>query len=238
MPTVAPIVIVLPFAGAGASVFRDWADHARGRYDVLPIQLPGREERLDEEPLIDMTAAAADAHDQVARQVTPDRKVALFGHSMGAVLAFETAKRLEGNGHDVIRLFVSGSPSPWNGRQLHATGLNDEDFLAEVRHFAGYGHPALAIPEMRELLLPMMRADVCMHESYYPVDATLLRTNVVAMRGVEDDLVSATQTRHWADTTTGSFTSVEVMGSHMYLVRSAGAVADLIAAELEQAVKR
>ncbi len=234
-----PVVIFLPFAGGGASVFRGWTEHVAGRFELLGVQLPGREERFVEEPLTDVASAADDALEQIRRNIPAGERVAVFGHSLGAALAFEVARRLEVSGqYDLLQVFASGAPGPWNGRQEYATGLDDDAFLAQVKRFAGYDHPALAVPEMRELLLPMLRADVRMHEEYAPVDRTPLRAPVVALRGDADDLVSAEQAGQWAQATFSSFVSHEIAGAHMYLVDDPAAVVDLVAGELDRALTR
>jgi surfactin synthase thioesterase subunit len=160
-------LVCLPFAGAGASFFTPWQDRAPEGLHVLPVRLPGREERFVEEPYTDAVRAAAEAHTQVTRQLPEGARVAVFGHSLGAVLGFERAYRLEAEpGVRLDALVVSGAPGPWSGRADRASGLPDAEFLARVRTFAGYAHPALEHPEMRELLLPLLRADVRMHETY------------------------------------------------------------------------
>jgi surfactin synthase thioesterase subunit len=232
-------VVFLPFAGGGASVFRSWSERAAGRFTVLAVQLPGREERFVEEPLTQVADAADDALEQIRRSVPEGEQVAVFGHSLGAVLAFEVAKRLESDGrYDLVKVFASGSPGPWNGRDERTSGLGDDAFLAQVRRFAGYEHPALVMAEMRDLLLPMLRADVRMHEDYVPADHSMLSVPVVALRGMEDELVSADQAAQWAGATTGAFTYRGMEGAHMYLVDAAQAAADLIGDELGCAVYR
>lgn len=234
-----PTVIFLPFAGAGASMFRTWSANAKGRFSVLAVQLPNREERFIDEPLTSVADAADDAVTQVVRTVPPRSQVAVFGHSLGAVLAFEVAKRLEAGGrYEVVGLFASGSPGPWEGRADRASDLDDNAFLAQVRRFAGYDHPALAMPEMRDLLMPMLRADVRMHEEYVPADGTRLSAPVVALRGADDELVDASAACQWSNATAGQFTYRELPGKHMYLVESVQAVTDLIADDLDRLVTR
>lgn len=98
------------------------------------MQLPGREERFVEPLHLDVAQAVADAYDQVVRLTGGTGRVAVFGHSLGAVLAYELAQRLdESREFSVERLFVSGSPGPRHGRKARASDLDDESFLAQVR---------------------------------------------------------------------------------------------------------
>lgn len=180
-------LVCLPFAGAGASFFTPWQDRAPEGPHVLPVRLPGREQRFVEEPHTDAVRAAAEAHTQVTRQLPEGARVAVFGHSLGAVLGFELAHRLEAEpGVRLDALVVSGAPGPWSGRADRASGLPDAEFLARVRTFAGYAHPALEHPEMRELLLPLLRADVRMHETYRPASDGPLDAYVVADGDIGD----------------------------------------------------
>jgi surfactin synthase thioesterase subunit len=228
------VLICLPFSGAGASFFRDWQLRAPAGLRVLPVQLPGREERFVEPLLTDAGAAADEARDQVAEQLRPDDRVALFGHSLGAVLAFELARRLDGTA-EVAGLFVSGSPDPWNGRSSSATGLPDDEFLARVERFAGFSHPALADDEVRELVLPLLRADVEMHENYRAEPGATVLAPITAVRGRDDDLVSAEASAGWRHATTGSFHTAELDGGHMYLIDGVDELLTIIGSRLELA---
>lgn len=227
-------LVCLPFAGAGASFFKGWQRHAPEDVRVLPVQLPGREERFTDPPYTDVARATEDARAQVLRQVGGDARVALFGHSLGAVLAYELARRLgDADGIRPVRLFVSGSPGPWKGREKQATGLDDEAFLAQVRRFAGYSHPALEDPEMRSLLLPMLRADVEMHEAYRPSSDEPLTVPITSLRGRADELADMAQIAQWAQATHAGFATAELDGGHMYLADDPAALLRLIGTELK-----
>ncbi|MFC9854604.1 thioesterase II family protein [Streptomyces prasinus] len=235
-------LVCLPFAGTGASFYRPWQRLAeQHRFDVLPLQLPGRERLIDEEPyrnanvaadglLTDLLAALGDG--------SHPRRVALFGHSMGAVLAYELTRRLvETADVRVVRLFASGSPHPAEPRAGRATGLDDDAFLERVNEFAGSTHEALQDPEMRELILPTLRADVEMHESYVPADDRALPVPVTSLRGADDTLVSRAEAEAWARTTVGGFRSVELPGGHMYLTGSAPELLRIVGEELNRAAE-
>jgi surfactin synthase thioesterase subunit len=144
--------------------------------------------------------------------------VALFGHSLGAVLAYELAHRLYHlPGVELVRLFASGSPPPQVPRPGRATGLPDDEFLARVREFAGFSGEALDDPEMRELILPTLRADVQMHESYVPSTDVPLPVPITSVRGAADELVSSDDAAGWAKVTSRDFDLAELPGGHMYL---------------------
>ncbi|WP_416981586.1 thioesterase II family protein [Streptomyces sp. T028] len=236
--TLRTTLVCLPFAGAGASFFRPWQRVAGDRLTILPLQLPGRERRIDEDPYTDTRTATEGLHGELRAALDADpelpRRIALFGHSLGAVLAYELAHRLvaEPGGPELVRLFVSGSPQPAEQRVRRATGLPDDAFLAQVNEFAGYTHEALDDPEMRELILPTLRADVEMHETYTPSTDLALPAALTVLRGSHDELVSREEAAAWAKVAGADFRSVELSGGHMYLTESAAELLDVVTADV------
>lgn len=226
-------VICLPFAGAGASFFRTWQPLAPDSLGLVAVQLAGREERFADQARTDVASAVEDVLPTVLEQIEGARRVALFGHSLGAVLAFELARRLEQTGGiPLARLFVSGSPGPRTPRENRATGLPDDAFLEQVQRFSGYTHPAFEHPEMRMMLLPMLRADVEMHENYRPAAEEPLTIPVTTLRGKDDELVDAGRIAQWAEESAAGFRSAELAGGHMYLADQAEEVLRLLAEHL------
>ncbi|MFJ4096748.1 thioesterase II family protein [Kitasatospora sp. NPDC089913] len=213
------VLACLPFAGSGAGFFREWEKLEIPGVRLLPVQLPGREERFLDDPFAKVADAVAELTPRILADAGEGAELALFGHSLGAVLAYEIAGELERIGHPGLRhLFVSGSPGPQDGRAERATGLADEEFIAGVQRFAGYRHAAFDDPELVEVLLPILRADVELHENYRPTRTDPLSVPVTALRGEQDGLVSRAQAEQWAGTTTGPFSYRELPGGHMYLV--------------------
>ncbi|MEW1647875.1 MULTISPECIES: alpha/beta fold hydrolase [unclassified Streptomyces] len=226
-------VLCFPFAGAGASAFRRCQEYGSDTVLITPVQLPGREERFGEPLYTDVVSAVDDLLPTVLDQVAGSPAVALFGHSLGAVMAYEMTHRISAlGGPEVVKLFVSGSPGPWTQRESRATGLTDEAFLRQVREFAGYTHPALEHPDLRELLLPPLRADVEMHENYRAPSEVPLDIPVVSVRGESDELVDRAQAAEWDAATTAGCRQVELPGGHMYLVDSPAGLVRLLDEEL------
>ncbi|MFI8433468.1 thioesterase II family protein [Streptomyces sp. NPDC079020] len=233
------VLICLPFAGAGPSFYAPWQALAPTGLRILPVQLPGREKRFAEPAYTSVAPAVDDAYAQVTAALGDGGPVALFGHSMGAVLAYELAHRIEQAagpaGPRLESLVVSGSPGPWTARTDRAGGLPDEEFTARVKSFAGYAHPALEDPEMRELLLPALRADVRLHETYVPSSDRPLSVPVTSVRGRTDALVGPGDAAQWCRATTGVLTVAELDGGHMYLADQPAALLKLVAAGLRTA---
>lgn len=230
-------LVCLPYAGAGASFYRPWAALAGDALEIVPLQLPGRERLIDEEPYRDVHLAVDGLLPQLRERLGDgdDHRVALFGHSLGAVLAYELAHRLVAEpGVELVHVFVSGSPEPGRGREQRATGLSDEDFIARVAEFAGYSHPALDDPEMREMLLPTLRADVEMHENYLPSTGLPLDAPLTVIRGEDDALVGHDDAVSWSKASGRDFEYIEVAGGHMYLTESASALVRVIVSHVLQ----
>ncbi|MFD5657805.1 thioesterase II family protein [Streptomyces hirsutus] len=231
------LLVSFPHAGAGPSFFAQWWNLASPGLDVAPVGLPGREKRFAEPPLEYVSDAVDDALPQIRAQAGGYRGVCLFGHSLGAVLAYETACRLRADADvPVMGLVVSGSAGPAHRHDLGATGLSDDAFLATVERATGYRHEALDEPELRELLLPALRADIAMHERYRSSGTTVLDVPVLAVRGAEDHLIDAEMLGQWQEVTTTRFDTRSLPGGHMYLADSPGPLLRLICDSLERAL--
>ncbi|CAL9320440.1 thioesterase II family protein [Streptomyces sp. SudanB182_2057] len=235
MSTPAPVrVICLPFAGAGASFFRPWNKLAPDTVRFAPLNLPGRERLLDEEPFTDMHGAA-DALLPAAAEHAKAGPVALLGHCfLGATLAYEICLRLLNAGYAerVRHLFVSAARAPFLGAPVRTAGMSDDEFLSHVRRTTGYTHPAMEIPEMRELLMGTLRADFLMDEGYAPTGSGPVEVPVTAVCATEDVLVPGTALAGWSEVTRGPFRRVDVAGGHMYLAEDARPLVDIVVGAL------
>jgi pyochelin biosynthetic protein PchC len=211
-------LVCLPHAGGSASFFRRWHDAMPESVELHVVQYPGREDRLGERCIDDMGVLA----DEITRALRPllGRPAALFGHSMGAAVAHEVARRLEAeHGFVPARLFVSGRPAPHRATPgaIHLQG--DEGLLADVRRLGGTRGAVLDDPDLRDLVLPAIRSDYRLIERYRPeAGGRLLHAPVVAYRGDRDPDVDRDEAAAWAETTTGGFELRELPGDHFYLV--------------------
>jgi medium-chain acyl-[acyl-carrier-protein] hydrolase len=204
----------LPHAGSGAAAFYRWKRLVAPEIDICPILLPGREMRLAEASLVDAEAVV----DELMRHVSPhlDAPFAIFGHSMGALLAFAWARRIEAAGLcEPHCLFVSGREAahlPFGHRALHR--LEDAAVIAELkRRYGGMEEDFWEVPELREVFLPILRADLTVVESYRHAGGRL-RCPIMAFAGVGDRSVSAAGLTAWGELTTGEFASRRLAGDH------------------------
>jgi medium-chain acyl-[acyl-carrier-protein] hydrolase len=206
-----------PPAGGGAALFRPWGTELVPDIDVRAVQLPGRESRIDEAPYRRLDQLL----EPLCTAIEPylDRPYALFGHSMGAMIAYELARRLSaGSRPGPVCLMVSGRRAPRvrTDRPL-LTGLPDDDFLAEVERMGGMPQEVLDEPDLLSLILPVLRADFELVETYEPLPGGRLGCPVSAYLGTADPLAQQAEVSAWREETTGPFTFRLFPGDHFYL---------------------
>jgi surfactin synthase thioesterase subunit len=233
-------LICFPFAGAGPSFFTPWQRYRLEVVDLVPVEIPGRERLIDRPTHREVEPLVAEVADSLKDRLAAAQEtgVAVFGHSLGAVLAFEMGRLIERqNLAPLVHVFVSGSPGPFSRRQDRATGLVDEAFLAKVEELSGYHHAAFDDEMLASILLPTLRADVMMHEDYCADPGAGVSAPVTAFRGLADTLVSAEQAREWEETTGSVFRYAEIPGGHSYLRDSSGPLLHLIQSTLRKSVR-
>ncbi|MFD7721616.1 thioesterase II family protein [Streptomyces sp. NPDC059814] len=161
------------------------------------------------------------------------RPLMLFGHSMGALLAFETARRLAAEGRAPAALLVSGSEAPSLPRRARLpTPASDEDLIGEMRLLSGTDEELLTDPEILGLALPPLRADYAMLFARTHVPGPPLRCPVVALTGDRDPRVSVEGVQAWEQETEGPFERHVLSGGHFFLGDHLGRVAELVAANV------
>jgi surfactin synthase thioesterase subunit len=222
----------LPFAGAGASAYATWPAGLPDEIEICAVQLPGREGRFNDPLVTDIHALVPALCDGIAPLL--DRPFALFGHSMGAAVAYETARALaRDRGRSPAVLFVSGHRAPHLPRQyppIHH--LPDPEFVDELRRLNGTPAEVLAGSELLDLVLPLLRADFQMAETYVPSPGGPLACRVVALGSTEDDRVSLATLEPWREATTGPFEVAMFPGDHFYLKTHRVRLLDFLATTL------
>lgn len=207
----------LPHAGGTSSVYEPWRALLAPRIEVVPVELPGRGRRLRELPLDDLDGLTEDAMSGILRCLQPP--FGLFGHSMGAVLAFECARRLsQTHGCRPLILFASGHRAPHlpprPGPRVHE--LDDATFTARARELGGEFNDALEHEELRALFLPVLRSDLKAAEAYVYRPGAALACDIVALGGEQDPHVSNAELLAWAEQTDAEFQVRTFVGGHFF----------------------
>ncbi|MFE7116239.1 thioesterase II family protein [Streptomyces sp. NPDC057654] len=208
-------LLCLPHAGGTASLYRAWTGPLPDWIEPVLVCPPGREERVDERGPDDVPALVAALADAVRPLL--DRPWAVFGHSMGALVAHELALRLVSEGaRPPEHVFVSAREAP----QFHRPGavhlLDDDGLAAELLRLGGTHPELLAMDEVRRLILPAVRDDYRLVETYAPPGPTALPCPVTALVGTGDTEVSEDEARGWSRWTDAEFRLLAFTGGHFY----------------------
>ena len=225
-------LICLPYAGGAASVYAPWRAHMPGGVELCSVQLPGRERRLREAPIDSMETLIT----VLTRALEPflDRPFALFGHSMGSLIAFELAHRLRVEGlPGPLHLFLSAMYAPAQLRQrpqLHE--LPDSELMDAVRTLSGTPQLVLDNRELMQAMLPALRADFRLIETYRYRQQARLRCPL-SLCGGKDDRITRRDLAAWRSEVASSFCLRLFPGDHFYLQSNPEALLRFLVHELE-----
>jgi medium-chain acyl-[acyl-carrier-protein] hydrolase len=219
----------LPHAGGGAAVYAAWANLLPPDVELCRIQLPGRENRLREAPF-DALLPLVEVVAQVLRPQL-DLPFALFGHSMGALIAFELARQLRrDNGVTPAQLFVSGRWAPhWPSPDPALAQLPDAEFMAALR--ARYNNIPDVVandPELLAIYVPLLRADVTLLDTYVYTSERALDCPIVALGGVDDARVPRASLEAWREHSTQPVVVQQFPGGHFYLQSERSALLNVL----------
>jgi len=207
-----------PYAGGGAFEFRAWAYVLPETIEVCAVMLPGREARLREKPYTHLPALC----ESLAQVLAPDldKPFAFFGHSLGAFTAFEMMRQLRRQNHPSPRhLFVSGSRAPQlPNPETPVAHLPDHELVREVRgRYDGIPNEVVENREMLELLLPALRADFMMSETYVYAPEAPLACPITGFGGRQDRSASPEHLESWREQTRHPFVLHMFDGDHFFI---------------------
>jgi len=218
-------------AGAGASTFHGWPELVGPGVQVTAVQLPGHEDRIRERAHEDLEALLGELVPVLAGAV--DGPYALFGHSMGALVAYEAARRLVVQGVPApVHMFASalGAPhAPYRTR--YVSTLPEKEFKRAMVTMSGLPKEAVQEPAFLSLLLPTLRADFRLCESYEHVDSAPLPCRLTVLTGADDD-VAPLDLALWRELNTGRFRIRVIDGDHHFVVTHRRQVAEVVRAGL------
>jgi surfactin synthase thioesterase subunit len=207
-----------PYAGGGASLFRQWGALFPPEVEVYAVQLPGREDRRREEAFTEVPALIA----ALSQNLEPllDRPFAFFGHSLGGLLNFELARCLRRqSGLLPLRLFIAACRAPQSlGLSFPIAGLPDAEFLAQVQlRYGDLPKAVLDEPELLQLVLKVLRSDLKALESYLYQPEPPLACAISVFGGASDPVVSREDLENWQLQTRQDLQLTILPGGHFFV---------------------
>jgi medium-chain acyl-[acyl-carrier-protein] hydrolase len=239
-PRAALRLFCFAYAGGGTPIYRRWPELLSPDFEVCAVQLPGRGNRIKEQPFY----AIEPLVQAVASAITPylDRPFAFFGHSMGAIISFELSRLLgERDRIAPAHLFISGRRAPQLQRDEEIThNLPESHFISHVRNLNGTPDEVLEHPELMELMLPLLRADFSIVETYRYRPGPPLNIPLTAFGGVRDPEVPPPDVEAWRAQTCAAFNLRIMPGGHFFLNDAPvqAAMLRIIESDLIQAVRQ
>ncbi len=206
-----------PYAGGAALTFRTWHNSLPIAIEICPVELPGRGNRITSVPFTRLQLLVQ----AIAIAILPylDKTFAFFGHSMGGLVSFELARLLRKNyGKSPVHLFVSGYRAPQvddPDPPIHA--LPEPEFLEELRRLNGTPEVVLENTELMQMLLPALRADFAVIETYAYTPEPPLDCPITAFGGLQDQEVSCDDLKAWIEQTNAAFSLHTLPGDHFFL---------------------
>lgn len=206
-----------PYAGGSARIYRDWGFLLSPRVEVCPVELPGHGRRMAETPLTQLDSLVQNLGELLLPLL--DRPFACFGHSLGGLIAFELARWLRSHQQpEPLHLWISAARAP----QLPITDppihtLPKAQFMAELLRYNGTPAAVLENAELMELLLPSIRADFALLETYRYQPQPPLACSMTALAGTQDPIISFDEVIPWQIHTVGAFSLHVVPGDHFFI---------------------
>lgn len=220
-------LVCFPHAGGSASFFHPVSAQLSSMAEVLSVQYPGRQDRRAEVSPSDLGVMADQVYGALHEQLH-SRRTAFFGHSMGATIAFEVARRFERDGGELSRLFASGRRAPSRHRDERVHLMEDDGVVAELKKLAGTDSALLGDEEILRMILPALRSDYEAIETYRCEPGAAIESPITVLTGDSDPKTSLDEAEDWRHHTKGAFDLEVFSGGHFYLSARAASVIALL----------
>lgn len=222
-------LICIPQAGGISSNYLKWKSYLDPAVELVPIELSGKGTRFCEPLYESIEEAVYDIVASIKQDIT-NCNYAIFGHSMGALLAFELLYALKKEGFSLpICCFFSGRNPPHHLTYKHRHLLNDEEFWCEIKSIGGTPDEVLKSPEARELFSPILRRDFKLVDTYkFNPDREKINCPFIIMYGFEDSLVSIERIAEWGIYSKCKTNLHGIRGSHFFVFEDIVSVVKLI----------
>ncbi|KIZ15990.1 thioesterase II family protein [Streptomyces natalensis] len=227
-------LVCFPHAGGSASFFFPVSAQLSSVAEVLSVQYPGRQDRRTESSPSGIEAMADQVYAALQGRLR-SRPTAFFGHSMGAMVAFEVARRLEADGGELTHLFASGRRAPSRYRAESVHRRDDDGIVAELKLLSGTDAALLGDEELLRMILPAIRSDYTAVETYRCDPGAAIKAPITALTGDDDPKTTLEEAEGWRAHTTGAFDLRVYPGGHFFLSSQAQAVLALLREHLTAA---
>ena len=205
-----------PYAGSGPSVFTSWRNNILSQVNVYAYQSPGKEDRFSEPLAKDWAKITSEAIKNIV--AAQHKIIILFGHSLGAIMAYEIAKKLQLAEMAPSTVFFSGCRMPGaKSRMPSISHLPDRDFIRDVMKFGGLPKAVLDEPEIMDIVTPILRNDFRLSETYRDSKPIKLKTNVIVLNGVNDPFIKQNDLCEWGSVASHKITIKQFKGGHFFL---------------------
>jgi medium-chain acyl-[acyl-carrier-protein] hydrolase len=206
-----------PYAGGSAMIYRSWPNLLISDVEVCPVHLPGRAQRLREQPFTRLSSLVQ----ELVSAIRPflDKPFAFFGHSMGAMIGFELARQLRlDHAPSPAQLFLSGRGAPHLAEADSPTfDLPDAEFVQYLRRLKGTPQEVLDDPELMQLMIPLLRADFAVCQTYEYKSEPPLDSPITVFGGLQDHEVRKEHLEAWREHTNSSFKLMMLPDDHFFL---------------------
>jgi len=237
-PTAALSLFCFPYAGGAAAVFDSWSSRLTSHVEVVAVQPPGRAERMRDPPIAAMDAMVAELLSAIGPYL--ERPFVFFGHSYGALVGFELARRMQLLGLDGLQhLIISGKRAPQLppiAAPLHAQPRRE--LIESLRTYGGVPEEILQDDDLIDLCLPTLRADLALGELHRFVPDPRLRSDATLFGGLADPLVPQADLLAWASLLDGRISHHVFPGDHFFMSREASQVLPIVDSVLEEVIRR
>lgn len=212
------VLLCFPYAGGSSAAYLSWKRHLSGSIELCPVELAGRGRRINE-PLCESIEDVIDDIFPKIKSIIGNSPYALFGHSMGSLLAYETARKIRAHGmKGPVHAFLSGRYPPFVERDTRKHLLPDNEFIQDIAALGGMNKEILKNRELMSLFLPIIRADYKMVELYKHVnDGFRFDCDLTVMNGKYDELVTENEVLRWKECTNKRCSFFEFYGGHFFI---------------------
>lgn len=222
------ILIMFPYAGGGASIFRKWENYFED-IKLYAVQYPGRENRFSDKPINDIEELTENIFCNIKDIINSGKPYYLFGHSMGTKVAYEVALKIKnGNLPQPEAMIVSAGKAPCYKESKPICHLDDDGFIEGLKRYGGTPKEILDNRDLIGIFLPMLRADFLIDEKYQDVKYEKIDSSIFGLMGIDDKEMILEELKKWRDYTTKEFSYEYIDGAHMYLYEKGESVAKKI----------